>query len=143
MNKAELWAQAQIILGAHKASKELSAELEELLKPKSGGSSINPPKLNANGEIIEAWCKFHQRYELVKDIVLSNGKPKGYCKAGISLWNKTNSDIKKIESKAVEFMSEGKFEEAQKEAQKAKELKDKYNSPEFYDYDRDWSSFLA
>jgi len=121
---------------------ELYGILDNYLKPKnSEGSSQHPPILNEDGTIKEAYCRFHQRYEPGENMVMSKGKSKGYCKASISLWNKTNSEIKKLESKAVESMSNGEFEEAQKFAKEAKELKDNFNKPEFYDYDRDWSNF--
>ena len=76
-----------------------------------------------------------------KCATLSKGKSKGYCKASISLWNKTNAQIKKLDSQAVDAMSEGDFDKAQAIAKEAKELKENFNKPEFYDYDRDWTNF--
>ena len=58
-----------------------------------------------------------------KCATLSKGKSKGYCKASISLWNKTNAQIKKLDSQAVDAMSEGDFDKAQAIAKEAKELK--------------------
>ena len=125
-----------------KFKEKLFTILENNLAPKKGGSSLaHPPKLDENGNIVEAWCRFHERYEPVEDMVISNGKSKGYCKASISLWNKTNSNIKKLDSQAVEAMAKGDFETAQELAKEAKELKDNFNKPEFYDYDRDWAEF--
>lgn len=144
MTKTQVWAQVQELLVANKASKTLTQELEAILAPKAGGGTMtNPPKLDKDGNIVEAWCRWHQRYEKTKDMVMSNGKSKGYCKAAISLWNKTNSEIKKIDGQAVEAMASGNFEEAQAFATKSKALKDNFNKPEFYDYDRDWTIFLA
>ena len=147
--KQALWDKVQKeineLLEANKSSKKFSESLllllENNLAPKKGGSSINPPKLNEDGDIIEAWCRFHQRYEVVNDMVISNGKSKGYCKAAISLWNKTSAYIKKCDAKAVEYMANGDFENAQEEALESRELKEKFNKPEFYDYDRDWEEF--
>jgi hypothetical protein len=150
VTKQELWTNVQNevleLLNGSKVSKKFSEQLIEILEShiapkKGGGSSINPPILNEDGTIKEAWCRFHQRYEPASDMVISNGKSKGYCKASISLWNKTNSDIKKLDSQAVEAMANGDFESAQEIAKKAKELKDNFNKPEFYDYDRDWAKF--
>ena len=125
-----------------KFKEELFTILENNLAPKKGGGSMaHPPKLDEDGNIVEAWCRFHERYEPVENMVISNGKSKGYCKASISLWNKTNSNIKKLDSQAVEAMAEGDFETAQELAKEAKELKDNFNKPEFYDYDRDWAEF--
>lgn len=152
VTKQEMWTtiQSQVaeLLETNKVSKKFSEALMEVLEsniaPKSGGgSSINPPILNDDGTIKEAYCRFHQRYEPAENMVISKGKSKGYCKASISLWNKTNSEIKKLDSQAVEAMSAGDFEKAQEIAKKSKELKDNYNKPEFYDYDRDWANFSA
>ena len=149
LTKAEVWAnvQSQVteLLEKSKQSKKFGDTLMNLLEtniaPKNCGSSVNPPKLDEAGNIVEAYCRFHQRYEPVEDMVISGGKSKGYCKASISLWNKTNSDIKKLDSQAVDAMSNADFDNAQKIAKQAKELKDNFNKPEFYDYDRDWAKF--
>lgn len=134
------------LLENSKVSKKFKDDLlfiiDNNIAPKNGSrSAINPPKLDKEGNIIEAYCRFHQRYEKVEDMVMSNGKPKGYCKASISLWNKTNSKIKKLDSQAIDFMANGDFEKAKEVAKKAKELKDNFNKPEFYDYDEDWANF--
>jgi len=147
--KTQLWTNVQKevneLLSASKVSKKFSDELLSLLEarlaPKSGGSSINPPKLDEDGNIVEAWCRFHGCYEAYTNMVISKGKSKGYCKASISLWNKTNSTIKKLDSQVVEAMSEGDFDKAQEIAKNSKDLKDSYNKPEFYDFDRDWTNF--
>lgn len=125
-----------------KFQEELLSIIDNNIAPKNGSrSAINPPKLDEDGNIVEAYCRFHQRYEKVEDMVISNNKSKGYCKAAISLWNKTNSEIKKLDSQAVDYMANGEFDKAQEVAKKAKELKDNFNKPEFYDYDRDWATF--
>jgi len=150
VTKSQVWTNVQNqvteLLAANKVSKKFSEALMLLLEAniapkKGGGSSINPPILNEDGSIKEAWCRFHNRYEKVEDMVISQGKSKGYCKAAISLWNKTNSNIKKLDSQAVDAMSDGDFENAQRIAKEAKDLKDNFNKPEFYDYDRDWANF--
>jgi len=150
LNKTQVYnntvAQINELLKTSKVSKKFEGELLEILEanlaPKiGGGSSLHPAKLDDEGNIVEAWCKHHQRYEAASDMVMSNGKSKGYCKASISLWNKTNANIKKLDSQAVEAMVNGNFEKAQEIAKEAKEYKDNYNKPEFYDYDRDWTAF--
>ena len=141
MTKTQTWAEAHKLLVASKASKALVEAMELLLAPKSSASVANPPKLDEKGNITEAWCRFHERYEKVEAMVMSQGKSKGYCKASISLWNKTNSNIKQLNDKAVCAMSEGQMEDAQKHAKESEALKAKFNNPEFYDYDRDWKEF--
>lgn len=142
MTKTQVWAEALKLLEAHKGSKKLTMALEELLAPKAGGgSSVNPPKLDEDGNIVEAWCRWHERYEPVENMVISNGKSKGYCKAAISKWNKANSQIKKYEAQASSALLSGDFEQAQEFAGKAKELKELFNLPSYYDFDEDWSVF--
>jgi len=123
-----------------KAFKEkLSNILDTNLRPKSGGNAMNPPK-EIDG-IMHYYCRFHQRYEPQEDMVISKDKSKGYCKASISKWNKINSQIKKLDSKAVEAMANGDFEKAQELAKEAKALKGSLNNPETYDYEQDWLVF--
>ena len=141
MTKNQLWNEVQELLAQHPTtSKKIVQGLEELLKPKAGGgSSTNPPQ-EIDG-VMNYWCRFHERYEPVEDMVMSKDKSKGYCKAAISLWNKTNSNIKKLEAQVSDFVAEGNFDEAQAVAKESKILKANLNSPSYYDYDRDWLAF--
>ena len=149
MTKIQLWNEVQELLTQHKANKKLTQSLEDLLKPKSGGGSTTNPPQEIDG-VMNYYCRFHDRYEPIDDMVMTkcdkseNGlKSKGYCKASISVWNKTNSNIKKLDSSAASALTDGNFEEAQAFAIEAKELKAKLNAPEFYDYDRDWNDFRS
>lgn len=147
--KTQLWitVQKQVsdLLESSKAKEafksELLALLEANLAPKAGGGlSLNPSRINDLGET-EHYCRFHQCYEVEANMVMSSGKSKGYCKASISVWNKANSDIKKLDSKAVEAMSTGDFESAQEIAKESKALREAFNLPSFYNFDRDWAIF--
>ena len=149
MSKKETWNNVKVAVQdlletqpklSNKFKDSLWDILTSNLEPK-GSTSLYPPKLDDEGNIVESWCRFHKRYEVIEDMVISKGKPKGYCRASISKWNKTNSNIKKLDSEAVEAMSEGNFEEAQEIALKSKELKGLLNSPDYYDYDEDWANF--
>lgn len=141
MTKIQLWNEVQELLSQHPTtSKKIVQGLEDLLKPKvGGGSSTNPPQ-EIDG-VMNYYCRFHQRYEPVEDMVMSKDKSKGYCKAAISKWNKTNSQIKKLDSQMSALVSEGNFEEAQEVALTSKELKANLNNHEHYDYDADWLAF--
>lgn len=157
ITKTQVWTNVQKevleLVETNKVSKKFSEALLLLLEthiaPKTGGTSLmNPPK-EIDG-IMNYYCRFHGQYEPLEDMVMSNItkqdgtkelRSKGYCKASISLWNKTNSDIKKLDSSAVESMGLGDFDKAQKIAKESKELKDNFNKVEFYDYDRDWAKF--
>jgi hypothetical protein len=139
--KTTVWADVQAILVANKANKALTAALEAILAPKVGGGSINPPKVDKDGNITEAYCKFHQRYEVVSDMVLSLGKSKGYCKASISKWNKTNAKIKSLEAESSALLRGGKADEAIAKANEAEGLKSTMNNADQYSYEADWAAF--
>ncbi len=121
----------------------LLAILDDHLKPKNGGGAIHPPKLDEDGEIVEAYCRFHERYEAIGDMVVSRGKSKGYCKASISIWNRNNKKIKDLQAKSSDALEKDDLEEAKKASQEARELKTKLNSSESFDYDNDWKAFNA
>lgn len=140
MTKTQLWEEVQKLLDENKHTKKLAEGLEVLLKPKSGGGSSAHPSYEENG-IIYHWCRFHQTYEPEGLMVMSKGKSKGYCKASISKWNKTNSNIKKLDSEAVDAMAEGDFEKAQAIAEESKDLRAKLNLPEYYNFEQDWADF--
>lgn len=148
LTKTQVWANVQSevleLLASSKVSKKFETSLLELLEshiaPKSGGTGIvNPPK-EVDG-VMHYYCRFHGQYEPQENMVMSKDKSKGYCKASISLWNKTNSEIKKLNDSVSDLMADGNFDEAQAKAIEAKDLKAKFNLPEFYDYDRDWAKF--
>lgn len=146
--KTQVWTnvQSQVLelIEGSKVSKKFSEELLNILEsniaPKSGGGSMLNPPQEIDG-VMNYWCRFHNQYEPQESMVMSKDKSKGYCKASISLWNKTNSDIKKLNNNVSDLMADGDFDKAQEIAINAKELKAKLNDPEFYDYDRDWAKF--
>ena len=133
-------AEVTTLLATTKVTKAFSESLMLILSnhlaPKSGGSA-NSPILDEEGNIVEAYCRFHKRYEIAENMVISQGKSKGYCKAGISAWNRNQSKVKALESEALAAMTKGNFEDAQAKSVEAKVLKDTLE----YDYDADWASF--
>jgi hypothetical protein len=148
MTKAQLHAkvleEVQALLETTKVTKAFTQELINIidtnLKPKAGGGSMQNPPKEIDG-VMNYYCRFHERYEPEHDMVISQGKSKGYCKASISLWNKTQSSIKRLESSVVDAIANGDIEDAQAKAVEVKALKDVLNVPSHYDYDRDWDSF--
>ena len=141
MTKKELWEEVTKVLVANKASQEIISNLEILLAPKVGGSSVNPPKLDKDGNEVEAWCRWHNRYEKIEDMVLSNGKAKNYCKASSKEWNRRAKEIKELNTKSVELLTSGNFEEAQKVAKDAVAKKALLNDIPSYNYDTDWEAY--
>lgn len=141
MTKIQLWNEVQELLSQHPTtSKKIVQGLEDLLKPKQGGGTSNNPPQEIDG-VMNYYCRFHECYEPETSMVMSKDKSKGYCKASISKWNKTNSQIKKLDSQMSSLVADGDFESAQLIAQESKELKLKLNDPSHYNLDEDWASF--
>lgn len=136
--------EVQNILKEHEASDELTLAIIKLLAPKRGeGSLTNTPLTDEDGNITHYWCRLHERYELVENMVMSNGVSKGMSKAALSAWSKRNSAIKKLESESVQALMDGDFEVAQAKAQEVKEAKKTLNDPASYDYEEDWKNYEA
>jgi len=150
MAKNTTWEEVSNVLNnednsfTHKGVKylkpEVVAQLEAILKPKSkGGVSTNPSKI-VDGVTMH-YCRFHERYEAECDMVMSQGKSKGYCKASISKWNKINSQIKRLEAQAVGEMTRDDFDKAKVLAEEAKALGLTLNDSATYNYEEDWKLF--
>ena len=141
-NKTATWEAVQAIMAEYKIPKKAAEALELLLAPKAGGGiSKNPPKLDKDGNIVEAWCKYPECYEPIDNMVVSNDKPKGYCKAAASKSNRLRKESKDLDTKVIELMADGNMEEAQKIAIEAKKLSSSLNNPSLYDLDKDWAEF--
>ena len=130
----EKWAAAQEIMNKAEISAEVQTLLEVIYAPKSA-SSVNPP-LEEDGEITAYWDRWFNQYVTVEESVLSNGKPKGYSKASISLWNKYFAETKELWEPLMEAGLSAK--EIKSEIEMAKKS---MNSPESFDYDRDTKRF--
>ena len=141
VSKSNVWAQVEAILTSNKVKAIVVDELKAILAPKTGGSVSNPSYVQDG--ITFHYCRFHQTYYAESNMVISGGKSKGYCKAAISKWNKTNAQIKRIESSAVGAICKGDFELAKNLGDEASELKAKLNEPSFYDATADWEAFNA
>lgn len=113
--------------------KDLMAILDDHLKPKAGGgTSEHPPKLDKDGNIIEAYCRYHEKYYPAEDMVISNGKSKGYSKAAIAVWNKAQREIKKMQEEVTTLIEADKFEEAKKLSNDISILKIECLQPSYY-----------
>lgn len=124
-------------------SREIKQIKEKLNHTKDGFRGkerhSHSPQMRDDG--ICYYCKFHQRYEIESDMVLSNGKSKGYCKAGISIWNKLNNKREILAYKINRIDSIFKRLDIQALQIELKEYQDKFNNPKYYDYERDWEKF--
>jgi hypothetical protein len=140
MSKSTQWNEVQELLNSQaKLPKGLYEALEAILAPKTNGGSTNPPKL-IDG-VMHYYCRFHQAYEAEENMVMSAGKSKGYCKASISVWNKRNSAIKKLEAEISELVMAGDFEQAKECTIELKQAKDTLNDPSSYNLENDWIAF--
>ena len=139
MSKSNVWAQVQELLIANKAKPALIEALEAILAPKQGGGSTNPPKMI--DDVMHYYCRFHQTYEPETNMVMSAGKSKGYCKAAISVWNKRNTAIKKLEAEISELVVLGDFEQAKQCSEELKIAKKELNEPSTYNLEADWAEF--
>ncbi len=132
----EKWDKALEIMTKGQVSSEVMTMIEAIYAPKSA-SSVNPPILDDNGEMVEVWDRWFNQYVSINEAVLSNGKPKGYSKASLSKWNKIQAKIKDLTMElAFSGMTRPEVEEEMKLAQKAS------NSPESFDYDDNTYRFV-
>ena len=145
MTKTELWNTVKETVLNHdfKDRDKLLAELSIILEPKRGGGSMHPPKLNEDGTIAEAWCKYHQTYEPAEQMVLKeNGtKSAGYCKAASWVSNNRRREVQKLKLQVLDLFDTD--QDAAREARaKMKELEPQINDAKYYDYDADWAAYL-
>lgn len=136
MNKTELVSAITDIAKSFKVAPEALDRIIELVGPQASGSrSVNPPKLDKDGNIVEAYCKYFQRYLPASEMVISNGKSKGYSKIACAEVNARRKQIVQKEGELSNLILNGKVEEAKKLAKDLEVEKSKLNSPEAYDYD--------
>lgn len=93
-----------------KAASAILANAEKEAFERGGfGISANPPK-EIDG-VMHYFCRYTGKYYPLYEMVLSDGKSKGYSKIGISAWTKVNQSIKRMDTAIVNAyvaMGEGK-----------------------------------
>lgn len=120
-----------------KAQNEILETLAEHLAPKK--KPMKPPK-EIDG-VVHYYCRYHDTYEPVNNMVMSNNKSKGYCKAAISKWNKANMQIKRWGQVITKLLANGEMEKATKISIDSENLKKLFNKPEYYNLEEDWKEF--
>ncbi|MGE4420533.1 MAG: hypothetical protein AB7D38_11995 [Sulfurimonas sp.] len=116
--------------------------LEENLKPKKAGSvSFNPPVYDEELDCMTYFCRFHQRYEAENNMVMANGKSKGYCKASIAKWTKAGKIISKKEAEVTQLLLKGEVERAKELVAEVEQLKLVRNEPTSFNFEEDWAAF--
>lgn len=130
--KTELWTRVQEILVANKAKPALVEALQDLLKPKAGGGVVQYPMINKD-DVNYYYCRYCAIYVAEDEIVMSNGKSKGYSKKAIAKWTKLGKDAQKLNDEAMKLLLNNEIVKGQDKAKEAEELKNKRNYSTMYD----------
>ena len=110
------------------------AIISDTFAPKAGGGqTINPSYYDETLGAQMYYCRYLAQYCTEDEMVMSNGKSKGYSKSAISRWTKAGKEAKQLQEKALKLLLDGKQVEGQDLNAKAEELLRKRNKPEFYE----------
>lgn len=109
----------------------LMAELLEKYTPKAGGGQVQNPSYEEDGVTMH-YCRYLTIYRPEDEMVMSNGKSKGYSKIAISRWTKAGKDAKVLQESALKKLLAGNIVEGQDFNAQAEELLLLRNKTEFY-----------
>lgn len=110
------------------------AIISDTFAPKAGGGqTINPSYYDETLGAQMYYCRYLAQYCTEDEMVMSNGKSKGYSKSAISRWTKAGKEAKTLQEKALKLLLAGQQVEGQDLNAKAEELLRKRNKPEFYE----------
>lgn len=110
------------------------AIISDTFAPKAGGGqTINPSYYDETLGAQMYYCRYLAQYCTEDEMVMSNGKSKGYSKSAISRWTKAGKEAKTLQEKALKLLLDGKQVEGQDLNAQAEELLLKRNKPEFYE----------
>jgi hypothetical protein len=110
------------------------AIINDTFAPKAGGGqTINPSYYDETLQSQMHYCRYLAQYCTQDEIVMSNGKSKGYSKSAIARWTKAGKDAKTLQEKALKLLLNGQQVEGQDLNAQAEELLLKRNKPEFYE----------
>lgn len=85
---------------------EVNTNFNKLLtkyEPKSGGGQVKHPMYEENG-INYHYCRYIQEYRTEEEMVMSNGKSKGYTKEAIARWTKMGKEAKSLQNEALKCL---------------------------------------
>ena len=109
------------------------AIISDTFAPKAGGGQTqNPSYYDEDLQSQMYYCRYLAQYCTEDEMVMSNGKSKGYSKSAISRWTKAGKEAKQLQEKALKLLLDGKLVEGQDLNAKAEELLLKRNKPEYY-----------
>ena len=109
----------------------LMASLLEKYAPKAGGGQVQNPSYVENG-INYHYCRYLTIYRPEDEMVMSNGKSKGYSKIAIARWTKAGKEAKLLQEQALKQLLAGNVVEGQDLNSQAEELLLTRNKAEFY-----------
>ena len=110
------------------------AIISDTFAPKAGGGQAqNPSYYDETLGAQMYYCRYLAQYCTEDEMVMSNGKSKGYSKSAISRWTKAGKEAKTLQEKALKLLLAGQQIEGQDLNAKAEELLLKRNKPEFYE----------
>jgi hypothetical protein len=132
MKKSDVYSQVLEVLVAHKAKQPLIEAIEAILKPKTGGGVVQFPMIVDNN-INYHYCRYTGYYLPESEMVMSNGKSKGYSKKAIALWTKYGRDAQKLNDEAMQLLLNNQIVKGQAKAKEAEELKNQRNYNTMYD----------
>lgn len=117
-----------------KAERErVLAIISDTFAPKAGGGQTqNPSYYDEDLQSQMYYCRYLAQYCTEDEMVMSNGKSKGYSKSAISRWTKAGKEAKQLQEKALKLLLDGKLVEGQDLNAKAEELLLQRNKPEYY-----------
>lgn len=108
--------------------------ISDTFAPKAGGGqTINPSYYDETLCAQMYYCRYLAQYCTEDEMVMSNGKSKGYSKSAISRWTKAGKEAKQLQEKALKLLLNGQQVEGQDLNAQAEELLLKRNKPEFYE----------
>lgn len=109
------------------------AIISETFAPKAGGGQVqNPSYYDDTLQSQMHYCRYLAQYCTQDEMVMSNGKSKGYSKSAIARWTKAGKDAKQLQERALKLLLDGKLVEGQDLNAKAEELLLQRNKPEYY-----------
>lgn len=110
------------------------AIISDTFAPKAGGGqTINPSYYDETLGAQMYYCRYLAQYCTEDEMVMSNGKSKGYSKSAISRWTKAGKEAKTLQEKALKLLLAGQQVEGQDLNAQSEELLLKRNKPEFYE----------
>ena len=117
-----------------KAEKErVLSIISDTFAPKAGGGQTQYPSYYSEDLQSQMYyCRYLAQYCTQDEMVMSNGKSKGYSKSAIARWTKAGKDAKQLQERALKLLLDGKLVEGQDLNAKAEELLLQRNKPEYY-----------